>query len=122
MRKIMVIDDDIINQKITKQLLEQEYQVISALDGHKALRLLSNSTSLPDLILLDVNMPDMNGFEVISVIKNNADLKDIPVIFLTAHKEAAEELEGLRLGAVDYIYKPFVPSIFLKRLEMHLNK
>jgi putative two-component system response regulator len=76
--------------------------------------------NIPDLILLDVEMPEMNGYEVIKVMKGKAETAQIPVIFLTAKSDGESELEGLSLGAIDYIFKPFSPLLLLKRIENHL--
>jgi len=80
--------------------------------------LLKNNT--PAIILLDIDMPEMNGYEAIKILKSKAETKDIPVIFLTAKNESDDELEGLSLGAIDYITKPFNPALLLKRIEVHL--
>jgi class 3 adenylate cyclase len=74
----------------------------------------------PDLILLDIEMPEVNGYEAIKILKGNPKTQDIPVIFLTGKTETNDELEGLTLGAIDYITKPFMPPLLLKRIEVHL--
>jgi putative two-component system response regulator len=76
--------------------------------------------SKPTLILLDIDMPEMNGYEAIKILKEKEPTKDIPVIFLTGKTESDDELEGLSLGAIDYITKPFQPTLLLKRIEVHL--
>jgi putative two-component system response regulator len=76
--------------------------------------------NVPAIILLDIDMPEMNGYEAIKILKSNPETKDIPVIFLTAKNESENELEGLSLGAIDYITKPFNPALLLKRIEVHL--
>lgn len=119
-QQIMVIDDNITNLKIARQALESQYEVLLISSGEKAIKLLERVT--PDLILLDVDMPGMNGFEVIKFIKQQVStLKDVPVIFLTALTDNSSEYDGLSLGAVDYITKPFSFSLLLKRIEMHLQ-
>ena len=75
----------------------------------------------PDLILLDVDMPDMNGFEAMAILKNDDKLKSIPVIFLTGRSDANSEIEGFKLGAIDFIHKPFTTPILQKRIEVHLE-
>jgi len=75
---------------------------------------------IPDLILLDVQMPVMNGYEAIRILKDTETYKDIPVIFLSAMDDAESEIEGLNLGAVDYIHKPFVGALLIKRIESHM--
>jgi putative two-component system response regulator len=87
--------------------------------GERLLKALEKKNT--DLILLDVDMPEMNGYEVIRQIKGNKMLSHIPVIFLTAKNDSVSELEGLSLGAVDYITKPFSPPLLLKRIELHLH-
>jgi CheY-like chemotaxis protein len=116
---IILVDDNVANLKIGNNLLEEKYTVATAPSAEKMFKLLKNN--VPALILLDINMPEMNGYEAIKILKSNPETKDIPVIFLTAKSESEDELEGLSLGAVDYITKPFDPVLLLKRLEIHLN-
>lgn len=115
---IMVIDDDMAQLRIVKQLLSKEqYNVQLAGSGAEAVEQLNNNP-LPQLILLDVSMPDMNGYDTYELIKQQ---HDIPTIFLTASGDADAELTGLRLGAIDYITKPFDLDILLARIKNHLN-
>ncbi len=117
--RIMVIDDNVTNLNIARMALEELYEVILIPSGEKALKLFEKIT--PDLILLDVDMPGMNGFDVITKIKESpSPTKDIPVIFVTAKDDNKSEFEGLNLGAVDYITKPFSFPLLLKRVELHL--
>lgn len=119
-KKIMVVDDNVTNLDIARKALEEEYEVILLLNGPKALKILEKNR--PDLILLDVEMPDMNGFEVIEKIKAMGEPYDeIPVIFVTAKDDNNSEFEGLDLGAVDYVTKPFSFPLLLKRVELHLK-
>lgn len=118
MYTIMIIDDNLANLTIAKNCLQNAYNVLPAPSGARAFSILEKV--LPDLILLDVKMPDMNGFEVISRLKTTPQYKDIPVIFLTA-QEGNIELEGLNLGAVDFIKKPFSIPILKKRVAIHLQ-
>ncbi|MDR2400393.1 MAG: response regulator [Deferribacteraceae bacterium] len=118
-KKVMIVDDNITNLTACKVALAGEYAVLPASSGEKMLKLLERVK--PDLFLLDVEMPDMNGYEVIKIIKNNPELADIPVIFLTAMSDFGNELEGLSLGAVDYITKPFSPPLLVKRIGVHLQ-
>lgn len=81
---------------------------------------MENRDEIPDLILLDVSMPDLSGYEVITKLKRDSLLGDIPVIFLTASSDGESEAKGLELGAVDYITKPFHPKVLLSRIRTHL--
>ncbi len=117
--RVMVIDDNITNLNIARMALEELYDVILIPSGEKALTVFDRVT--PDLILLDVEMPGMNGFDVIKRIKESpSPVCDIPVIFVTAKDDNNSEFEGLNLGAVDYITKPFSFPLLRKRVELHL--
>ncbi|MDR2575977.1 MAG: response regulator [Treponema sp.] len=115
---IILVDDNLANLKIGSNLLEEKYTVATAPSAAKMFNLLKNNT--PAIILLDIDMPEMNGYEAIKLLKSEPQTKDIPVIFLTAKSESQDELEGLSLGAIDYITKPFNPALLLKRIEVHL--
>jgi putative two-component system response regulator len=115
---IMLVDDNRTNLLAGKAALADDYTVLTIPSAHKMLETLE--WSKPELILLDVDMPEMNGFEAIRILKSRSETRDIPVIFLTALGETANELGGLKLGAVDYIMKPFSTPLLLKRIEMHL--
>ena len=117
--KIMIVDDNITNLLVAKKALEKIYNTIPVPSGKKALELLTKVT--PALILLDIDMPEMDGFETLRNIKNNEKTKDIPVIFLTAKDDDGSELEGLKIGAVDYITKPFSIPLLVQRLELHIS-
>ncbi|GHU50177.1 two-component system response regulator [Clostridia bacterium] len=117
-QKIMLVDDNITNLTVGKHALSESYDVFTIPSGQKLLKVLEKT--LPDLILLDIDMPDMNGYDIIKIIKKDENMAKIPVIFLTAQSDATSELEGLSLGAIDYIVKPFSPPLLLKRLETHL--
>lgn len=115
---IMVIDDDITQLNIIKQLLSKEqYNVQLAGSGAEAVEQLGNCP-IPDLILLDISMPDMNGYDTYKLIKQQ---HNIPTIFLTAAGDPDAELTGLKLGAIDYITKPFDLEILLARIKNHLD-
>jgi CheY-like chemotaxis protein/HPt (histidine-containing phosphotransfer) domain-containing protein len=118
-QKILIVEDMPANIQILHETLKEEYEVYFALNGKDALR--NASTVMPDLILLDIMMPEMDGYEVCGALKNNALLKDIPVIFITALDQAEHEVKGLELGAVDYITKPFNPGIVRLRIHNHLE-
>ncbi len=117
-KKIMVVDDNLTNLMAGKNALTDNYDVLPATSGHKMFKLMARAR--PDLILLDVEMPEMDGYGVIKILKANPDTADIPVIFLTAMTDPGSELEGLSLGAIDYITKPFSKPLLLKRIELHL--
>jgi DNA-binding NarL/FixJ family response regulator len=102
------------------ELLSEHYTVSLAKSGPEAARLLAEGLS-PDIILLDIVMPLMNGYEAFECLRNLPGARDIPVIFLTGLSEAEAELRGLQSGAVDYITKPFVKEILLARLAVHLE-
>lgn len=118
--QIMIIDDNVTNLNLARMALEKQYEVLLIPSGEKALKLFQRIT--PDLILLDVNMPGMNGFEVIQHIKQSPlPVRNVPVIFVTAKDDSNSEFDGLNLGAVDYITKPFSFPLLLKRVELHLQ-
>ncbi len=118
---IMIIDDSITNLTMASKALGGTYRVQTLPSGEQALALLSRSPSLPDLILLDVDMPGLTGFEVIKRLKKDAKTAAIPVIFLTGMDGDTPELLGLSLGAVDYIRKPFSAPLLLTRIALHLK-
>lgn len=115
---IILVDDNAANLQIGKNVLSEKYRVATASSAEKLFSLLENN--YPAIILLDIEMPEMNGYEAIKILKSKSETKNIPVIFLTAKTEVDAELEGLSLGAIDYITKPFQPALLLKRIEMHL--
>ncbi|MCL2589312.1 MAG: response regulator [Betaproteobacteria bacterium] len=114
---IMLVDDSLTNLMVGKEVLSDIYSVITIPSAIKMFELLMRYT--PELILLDVDMPEMNGYEAIEILKNNPKMKNIPVIFLTGMGDSVSELRGLELGAVDYITKPFSPALLKKRVELH---
>ncbi len=115
---IMLVDDNQANLNIGKNMLKNFYEVYALPSAERLFKFLESVK--PDLILLDIGMPGMNGFDVIRILKAEARYADIPVIFVTARTEEMNELEGLALGAVDYVTKPFSAAILLKRIENHL--
>jgi putative two-component system response regulator len=115
---IILVDDDPANLRIGSNVLETQYDVATAPSAAKLFSLLENNN--PAIILLDIEMPEMNGYEVIKILKSKPQTKGIPVIFLTARSESEDEIKGLSLGAVDYVTKPFKPALLLKRMETHL--
>lgn len=118
--RILIVDDEKMNLKVLADLLKDEYAPVLARSGAQALQH-TFGNSPPDLILLDVIMPDMGGYEVIKAVKNNDETKNIPVIFVTALNSTEDEELGLRLGAVDYIIKPYSPPIVKMRVRNHLR-
>jgi putative two-component system response regulator len=115
----LVVDDTPENITILNAILRSDYKVKAALSGKKALDI-AQSESPPDIILLDIMMPEMDGYEVCRKLKNNPATEKIPIIFVTAMSEIEDEKRGLDLGAVDYITKPISPSIVLARVRTHL--
>ncbi|MDR2747206.1 MAG: response regulator [Treponema sp.] len=115
---IFLVDDNITNLTAGKNMLKDYYDIFPMISGNKLFSILEKVK--PDLILLDIEMPEMNGYEAIKKLKAEENTRDIPVIFLTAKNDPGSELEGLSLGAIDYIFKPFSPPLLLKRLENHL--
>jgi signal transduction histidine kinase len=116
---ILVVDDTPDNLTLISSLLNESYQVKIANGGKRALKIAQSDTP-PDLILLDIMMPNMDGYEVCEQLKFNPKTANIPVIFLTSKSEIADEQKGLELGAVDYITKPISPPIVLARVKNHL--
>jgi putative two-component system response regulator len=112
------VDDNIANLTAGKNMLKGRYDIFSMPSASKLFELLERVT--PDIILLDIEMPGMNGYEAIKKLKEEKKTKDIPVVFLTARTDPGSEFEGLSLGAIDYIIKPFSPPLLLKRIENHL--
>jgi putative two-component system response regulator len=117
---ILVVDDTPDNLIMMSELLKDEYKVKVANNGEKALKI-SQSQTPPDLILLDIMMPVMDGYEVCRQLKSNPQTQHIPVIFLTAKTDATDETKGLEIGAIDYITKPINPAILMARVKTHLD-
>ncbi|MCL2367304.1 MAG: response regulator [Oscillospiraceae bacterium] len=117
--KIIAVDDNLTNLSVLKNVLKPLYETYPVSSAAKMFDLLERIK--PDLILLDVEMPELNGHEAMRLLKSNPAHKDIPVIFLTALVDEQDEMTGLELGAVDYIYKPFVAPLLLRRIETHLS-
>ena len=117
---ILVVDDMPANIDVLVSLLGGQYKVKAARSGEKALKI-ARSANPPDLILLDVVMPGVSGYEVCEQLKSDTDLASIPVIFITSLNEEEDEEKGLKMGAVDYITKPFRAAIVKARVENHLK-
>jgi len=118
-KKILVIDDEKMNIIALAHFLKPQYEIIVAVDGASALE--AAAKHMPDIILLDIIMPDISGFEVIIKLKDCEETKNIPVIFITGLNSANDEEKGLSLGAVDYINKPFNKSIVKSKVKTHLR-
>ena len=116
---VLLVDDAPANIQMVNSILKDTYKTRIATSGAKALELASQDPA-PDLILLDVMMPEMDGYEVCSRLKAVSNTRDIPVIFLTGQTETADETKGFDVGAVDYIHKPFSPAIVKARVHTHL--
>jgi putative two-component system response regulator len=116
---IFVVDDNETNLTVAEEALSKHYRVISLPSAAKMFRAFDKFR--PDLILLDVEMPNMNGFEAMEILKANALYMEIPVIFLTRLSDAASEAHGIELGAVDFVMKPFSEPVLLNRIKNHLN-
>jgi putative two-component system response regulator len=116
---ILVVDDEATNLSVLRQILKQHYRLLFAKLPEKALELAE--TELPDLILLDVMMPQMNGYQVCEQLKQNSLTQHIPVIFVSALSDAAEEAQGFAVGGVDYITKPVSGAIVRARVATHLS-
>ncbi len=117
--RILVVDDDALNLMFAQKLLGEAYHTDCVKSGTEALEYLK--TTLPNLILLDLHMPEMSGFEVLEQIAKDEALKEIPVVFLTADNDRESEIEGFRRGAQDFIKKPFVADIMLERINRILE-
>jgi len=118
-RLLLLVDDDAENIQVVHSILKDQYKIRVATNGPKALEL-AKVEPLPDLILLDVMMPQMDGYEVCSHLKADRRTGDIPIMFLTGKTEVSDETRGFEVGAVDYIHKPFSPPIVTARVRTHL--
>lgn len=119
MKTILVVDDNKINLAAARKVLSNDYKVIPVMKGEQALTYLENGES--DVILLDINMPEMDGFEVLEKIRQKEHCKNTPVIFLTADNDSATETRCFKEGAIDFIAKPFVPEVMLSRISRILE-
>lgn len=118
-QKIAVVDDNMTNLAICRSALKAHYEIYTLSSAENLFAFLERF--LPDLILLDIEMPEMDGYEAIRKLKGDSRFLDIPVIFLTSKNDEGSELEGLSLGAIDYVSKPFSVPLLLKRIENHLT-
>jgi len=118
-QKILIVDDEKANRQLLRELLQEEATIIFAKNGEQSLELAEKH--LPDLILLDIMMPDMSGFEVMAKIKSNPATINISVIFITGLANSDDEEKGFDLGCCDYIYKPFKANVVVARVLTHLE-
>jgi two-component system, sensor histidine kinase and response regulator len=117
---ILVVDDDRENLRVVNNYLKEKgYKIALALEGKKALKVIDDNKI--DLILLDIMMPEMDGFEVCKILKEKPETKGIPVIFLTAKSETDEIVKGFQTGGVDYITKPFKKEELFARVNTHIQ-
>ncbi len=119
MKHILMVDDVATNLRCAAEVLKDTYEITTAKSGRQALLLLKEI--VPDLILLDINMPEMNGYEVMGKMKEDPDICDIPIILLTAETDHESEVKGLKMGAMDFIRKPFDPEIMQGRIDKILQ-
>lgn len=118
-QKILVVDDSSMYASFLCNILERDYHCEMVLDGIKAIRKACEDP--PDLILLDIVMPEMDGYKVCEILKKNQATRDIPIIFMTSMDAPEDEAKGLELGAVDFITKPYRMPIVRARIENHLK-
>jgi len=118
-KKIVAVDDNVENLTALKNTLKNTYEAFPCPSAAKMFNILEHIK--PDIILLDVEMPEMNGYEAISKLKSDDKYKEIPVIFLTSMNDEESKKKGFSLGAIDYIYKPFDSTTLLQLLETHLS-
>ncbi|WDE03626.1 diguanylate cyclase [Thalassomonas viridans] len=117
--RILIVDDERLNINVMVSILSEDYELVIAKSGEQALKRVA--AQAPDLILLDISMPDMDGYTVFERIGEMTGGKKIPIIFITAMRSPEEEIKGLKMGAVDYITKPFTPSIVEVRVANQIE-
>lgn len=118
-QKVLIVDDAIDNIKILVNILRDDYDVFFAMNGQKAIEIAHKE--IPDIILLDIVMPQIDGYEVCRLLKGDRRVSDIPIIFISAKHQVEDETLGLNLGAIDYITKPISPPILKARIRNHLQ-
>ncbi|MDR2532457.1 MAG: response regulator [Oscillospiraceae bacterium] len=118
-KKIIVVDDTPFNLNMCKSALKDLYDIYLVRSAEGMFDVLERF--IPDLILLDVDMPGIHGYDAMKMLQSNESFKEIPVIFLSAMDDEQNEMKGLDLGAVDYIHKPFVRSLLIKRINIHIR-
>jgi len=117
--KILLVDDQVVNIKILHQLLQDDYDIYMARDGNQAIEMCKKVK--PDLVLLDIEMPMLNGFDVCAHLKNDPDTQEIAIIFVSGHFDEDKEVRGFQLGAVDFIHKPINPVITKARIKNQIR-
>ncbi len=120
MQKVLIVDDTPENIQVLMETLKGKYKIVAAINGQKALQMAAMDP-VPDIILLDIMMPGLDGYQVCEKLKSDEKTRNIPVIFVTAMSQEDDEQKGLDLGAVDYITKPFRPGIVKSRVQNHLE-
>ncbi|OAI00834.1 response regulator [Methylomonas methanica] len=118
--RILIVDDVHENLHTLLNILRQDYAVMAATSGEKALEIARRAPA-PDLILLDIKMPGMDGYQVLQYLRSEPSTAEIPVIFVTAAAEAGDDAKGMALGANDYLLKPVMPELLLVRVRLHLE-
>ncbi len=119
-KRILIVDDDPVNMQLLEELLtENGYRVDASSDGSEALEFIENES--PDLILLDVMMPGLDGYEICEKLKSSVETKHIPIIFLTAKTEVEDVVKGFKVGGVDYVSKPFNSEELMARVNTHIE-
>ena len=118
-KTVFIIDDSEINLTIARECLKEQYRVVTMSSAEKMLTHIENDK--PDIILLDIEMPGMNGFEALENLKSDSRYADIPVIFVTGDRDESIEVRGFQLGVVDFITKPFSPPVLQNRIKTHMN-
>ncbi len=118
--RILIVDDVHENLHTLLNILRQDYAVMAATSGEKALEIARRAPA-PDLILLDIKMPEMDGYQVLKYLRSEPSTAEIPVIFVTAAAEAGDDAKGMALGANDYLLKPVMPELLLVRVRLHLE-
>ncbi len=119
--KVLIVDDVEINRVILREMLQKDYDIMEAESGIEAVQMVFDEKTRPNVVLLDIMMPEMDGFEVLQVMKSTPMTDKIPVLFITAADASVNETRGLREGAVDYISKPFNPDVVSARLANHIQ-
>ena len=118
--RILIVDDERTNIAVLAEVLKEDYFLSIATNGKEALNIVQ-TVEKPEMILLDIMMPEMDGFEVCKRLKDDPQTEDIPIIFITAMNDSINEEHGLMMGAVDFITKPISPPIVLLRIKLHLE-
>ena len=115
---VILVDDDSTNLVIGKNSLSDKYDVLTAPSGKKMFNIMEKVS--PDLILLDIDMPEMNGYEVLKTLKETEKTSQIPVVLLSARMDPVSAAEGFKLGAADYMIKPYTKEMLIKRVSYHI--